>query len=51
LSKIIGITTKTINILMHNLSEKRSQPIGDDNGEEEAMVKALIYSMKRVNFK
>jgi len=51
LFKIIGNTTEAINILMHNLSEKRSQPVGDDNGEEEAMAKALIYAMKRVNSK
>jgi len=51
LSKIIGNTTEAINILMHNLSEKRSQPVSDDNGEEEAMAKALIYAMKRVNSK
>jgi len=34
---------------MYNLSEKRSQPVNDDNGEEKAMAKALIYAMKRVN--
>lgn len=37
---MIGSTTEAINTLMHNLSEKRSQ--FDDNGEEAAMVKALI---------
>ncbi|KAM0734105.1 hypothetical protein ACS0PU_012470 [Formica fusca] len=51
LSKMIGNTTETINMLMHNLTEKRSQPVSDDNGEEAAMAKALIYALRRVSSK
>ncbi|KAL6420791.1 hypothetical protein ACFW04_013766 [Cataglyphis niger] len=51
LSKMIGNTTETINILMHSLIEKRSHPVSNDNEEEAAMVKAIIYALRRVNFK
>ncbi|KYN15188.1 hypothetical protein ALC57_12598 [Trachymyrmex cornetzi] len=50
LSEIICSTTKNINKFMHNLTEKRSQAVNDD-GEEAAMAKTLIYALKRVNSK
>lgn len=51
LSKMIGNTTETINMLMHNLAEKRSQPVSNDNEEEASMAKTLIYALRKVNSK
>ncbi|KAL6418270.1 hypothetical protein ACFW04_012234 [Cataglyphis niger] len=51
LSKMIGNMTEAINMLTHSLTEKRSQPVSDDNEEEAAMAKTIIYVLKRVNFK
>lgn len=52
LSKMIGNTTENINMLIHNLSDKHSQPdVSDDNEEEAAMAKAIIYALRRVNSK
>lgn len=51
LSKMIGNTTEALNTLVHNFVEKRhTKPINDDN-EDTAMAKALIYALKRVDSK
>lgn len=51
LYKMIGNTSESINALMNNLAEKRSQLVSNDNGEEASMAKTLIYALKKVNSK
>ncbi|KMQ85233.1 transcription factor adf-1 [Lasius niger] len=49
LSLMIGNTNEAINKLVHNLSEKCSQPVSDDkeDGEEAAIAKAFLYALKK----
>ena len=53
LSQMIGNTTEILNKLVHNLSEKHSQPISEnkEDTEEAAMSKTFLHALKRVHSK